>query len=89
MFKLVIEKAEEPEIKLPISVGSSKRQESSRKIYFCFNDNAKAFEWIKKTVKQSSRDGKTRPHGLPPEKYVCRSGSNKLELDMEQQTGSK
>ena len=31
MFKLVLEKAEEPEIKLPASVGSSKKQESSRK----------------------------------------------------------
>ena len=31
MFKLGLEKAEEPEIKLPISVGSSKKQESSRK----------------------------------------------------------
>ena len=31
MFKLVLEKAEQPEIKLPISVGSSKMQESSRK----------------------------------------------------------
>ena len=31
MFKLDLEKAEEPEIKLPISVGSSKKQESSRK----------------------------------------------------------
>ena len=37
MFKLVFKKAEEPEIKLPTSVGSSKKQESSRKnIYFCF-----------------------------------------------------
>ena len=33
MFKLVLEKAEEPEIKLPTSTGSSKKQESSRKIY--------------------------------------------------------
>ena len=32
MFKLVFEKAEEPEIKLPTSAGSSKKQESSRKI---------------------------------------------------------
>ena len=32
MFKLVFEKAEEPEIKLPTSVRSSKKQESSRKI---------------------------------------------------------
>ena len=31
MFKLVLDKAEEPEIKLPISAGSSKKQESSRK----------------------------------------------------------
>ena len=31
MFKLVLEKAEEPEIKLPISAGSSKKQENSRK----------------------------------------------------------
>ena len=31
MFKLVLEKAEEPEIKLPTSDGSSKKQESSRK----------------------------------------------------------
>ena len=44
MFKLVLEKAEEPEIKLPTSAGSWKKQESSRKnIYFCFIDNAKAF----------------------------------------------
>ena len=44
MFKLVLEKAEEPEIKLPTSAGSSKKQENSRKnIYFCFIDYAKAF----------------------------------------------
>ena len=44
MFKLVLEKAEEPDIKLPTSTGSSKKQESSRKnIYFCFIDYAKAF----------------------------------------------
>ena len=39
MFKLVLEKAEEPEIKFPIPVGPSKKQESSKKknhIYFCF-----------------------------------------------------
>ena len=44
MFKLVLEKAEESEIKFPISSGASKKQESSRKsIYFCFIDYAKAF----------------------------------------------
>ena len=40
-------KAEEPEIKLPTSSGSSKKQESSRKnIYFCFIDYAKAFDCV-------------------------------------------
>ena len=46
MFKLVLEKAEEPEIKLPISAGSSKKQESSRKLYFPFIDYAKAFDCV-------------------------------------------
>ena len=45
MLKLVLEKAEEPEIKLPRSVGSLRKQESSRKnIYFCFIDYAEAFD---------------------------------------------
>ena len=47
MFKLVLEKTEEPEIKLPTSTGSWKKQESSRKnIYFCFIDYAKAFDCV-------------------------------------------
>ena len=45
-FKLVLEKAEEPEIKLPTSSGSSKKQESSRKTSFCFIDYAKAFDCV-------------------------------------------
>ena len=47
MFKLNLEKAEKPEIKLPISAGPSKKQESSRKnIYFSFIDYAKAFDCV-------------------------------------------
>ena len=47
LFKLVLEKAEDPEIKLPTSVGSPKKQESSRKnIYFCFIHYAKAFDYV-------------------------------------------
>ena len=47
MFKLVLEKAEEPRIKLSTSAGSSKKQESSRKnIYFCFIDYAKVFDCV-------------------------------------------
>ena len=44
MFKLDLEKAEEPEIKLPTSAGSLKKQESSKNIYFCFINYAKAFD---------------------------------------------
>ena len=42
---LDLEKAEEPEIKLPTSIGSQKKQENSRKkkMYFCFIDYTKVF----------------------------------------------
>ena len=46
MFKLDLEKAEEPEIKLPTSVGASRKQESSINIYFCFIDYAKTFDCV-------------------------------------------
>ena len=46
MFKLVLEKAEEPEIKLPTSAGSWKKQEFQINIYFCFIDYAKAFDCV-------------------------------------------
>ena len=46
MFKLDLEKAEEPEIKLPTSVGSLKKQESSKKHLLCFIDYTKAFDCV-------------------------------------------
>ena len=48
LFKLVLEKAKEPEIKLPISAGSWKKQENCKKcqIYFCFIDYTKAFDCV-------------------------------------------
>ena len=46
MFKLDLEKAEEPEIELPISIGSLKKQEFQKNIYFCFIDYAKAFDCV-------------------------------------------
>ena len=46
MFKLDLEKADEPEIKLPTSAGSSKKQELQKSIYFCFIDYAKAFDCV-------------------------------------------
>ena len=45
-FKLDLEKAEEPKIKLPTSAGSSKKQEFQENIYFCFIDNANAFDCV-------------------------------------------
>ena len=73
-FKLDLEKAEEPEIKLPTSIGSSKKQGSSRKnIYFCFIDCAKAFDCVDhNSVENSERDGNTRPPDLPLEKPIYR-----------------
>ena len=50
MFKLVLEKAEEPEIKLPTSTGKSnimeKAREFQKNIYFCFVDYAKTFDCV-------------------------------------------
>ena len=47
MFKMVLEKAEEPEIKLPTSAGSlGKAREFQKNIYFCFIDYAKAFDCV-------------------------------------------
>ena len=47
MFKLVLDKAEEPEVKLPTSAESSKKQESSRKnIYFCCDHSLFKFWYV-------------------------------------------
>ena len=91
MFKLVLEKAEEPEIKLPTSAGSLKKQESSEKnMYFCFIDYAKAFNCVDhnklwKILKEM---------GIPDHltwllRNLMQVRKHRLELDMEQQTGSK
>ena len=90
MFKLNLEKAEEPEIKLPTSVGSSKKQESSRKKFTsawlhqsldCVDHNklcGKFFKrWEYKTI-------------LPASWEICMQvNKQQLELGVEQQTGSK
>ena len=77
MFKLDLEKAEEPEIKLPTSVGSSKAREFQKNIYFCFIDYAKAFDCMDHNkLENSERYGNTIPPDLPPEKSVYRSRSN-------------
>ena len=75
--KLVLEKAEDPEIKLPTSAGSSKKQESSRKAStFALPTMPKPLTvWIR-TMENSSRSRDTRPPDLPPEKSVYRSRTN-------------
>ena len=88
MFKLVLEKAEEPEMKLPTSAGSWKKQEFQKKIYFCFIDYTKTFDcvvhnklWkILQKMENSSKilqeNSSTRSPYQSPEKTVCRSRSN-------------
>ena len=72
MFKLVLEKAEEPEIKLQTSAGPWKKQESSRKT------SSSALLTMPKplTVWITINCGNIRLPDLPLEKSVCRSGSN-------------
>ena len=77
MFKLDLEKAEKPEIKLPISAGSSEKQEFQKNNCFSFIDYAKAFNCVDHNkLENSERDRNTRPPDLPLEEPVCRSGSN-------------
>ena len=92
MIKLVLEKAEEPEIKLPISIGSSKNQESSRKT--CTSalfDYARAFHCVDynklwKILKKSW----DYQNILPALWKMCMQvKKHRLEPDMEQQTGCK
>ena len=72
MFKLDLEKPKEPEIKLPTSAGSSKKQEFQKNI--CFIDYAKAFDCVDHNKPgKFLKNGNTRPPDLPPEKSVCKS----------------
>ena len=89
MFKLVLEKAEEPEIKLPTSAGSSKKQESSRKT------SISALLTMPKplTVDNNKLRKILKEMGIPDHltclvRNLC-AGQEVTELDMEQQTGSK
>ena len=77
ILKLVLEKAEEPEIKLPTSAESWKKQENSKKTSIsALLTMPKPLCGSQSTVENSERDGNTRPPDLPLEKSVCRSGSN-------------
>ena len=90
MFKLVLDKAEEPEIKLPTSAESLKKQEFQKNIYFCFIDCAKAFDYVdhKKLWKILKEMG-ILDHLTGLLRTYMQVKKQQLELDMEQQTGSK
>ena len=77
MFKLVLEKAEEPDQIANIHWIMEKAREFQKNIYFCFIYYAKAFDCVDhKKLENSERDRNTRPPDLPLEKSVCRSESN-------------
>ena len=78
IFKLYLEKPEEPEIKLPTCVGSSKKQKSPRKTSnFCFIAYTKAFDCVDHNkLWKILRDRNTRPLYLSTEKPLYGSRSN-------------
>ena len=79
MFKLVLEKAEETDIKLSTSTGSWKKQEKVPEVHLFLLYWLCQSLWLcgsQETVENPSRDGNTRPPDLPLEKPICRSGSN-------------
>ena len=90
MFKLVLEKAEEPEIKLPKSAGIEKAREFQKNIYFCFIDYAKAFTvWITINYGKFWKRWEYQTTWPASWETYMQIRKQQLELAMEQQTGSK
>ena len=91
MFKLVLEKAEEPEIKLPTSAGSSKKaREFQKNVYFCFIDYAKAFDCVDHNELWKILKEMKYQTTWPASWEICMQvRKQQLELDMGQQTDSK
>ena len=91
MFKQDLEKADEPEIKLPASAGSLKKQESSRKTFdFALLTTPKPLTvWI--TINRGRFLKRWEYQTTWPASWgICMQvKKQQLELDMEQQTGSK
>ena len=91
MFKLNLEKAEQPEIKLPTSVGSLKNHESSRKTSTSalLTMPKPLTVWITVNCRKFWKRGKYQTT-WPASREICMQvRKQQLELDMEQQTGSK
>ena len=88
-FMLVLEKAEEPEIKLPTSIGSQKKQEFQKTIY-CFIDYAKAFDCVDHNeLWKILQEMGTADHLTCLLNNLIQVKKQQLEPDMEQKTGSK
>ena len=88
MFKLDLEKAQEAEIKLPTSAGSSRKQENSRKNIYCFIDYAKAFDYVDHNKMWKILQEMGIPDYLTFPLRNLYEVQEATELDMEQ-TGSK
>ena len=91
MFKLVLEKAEEPEIKLLTSTGSSKKQESSRKtsISALLTMPKPLSVWITINCGKFWKRWEYQTTWPASWETYMQVRKQQLELDMEQQTGSK
>ena len=91
MFKLVLEKAEEPEIKLPIFAGSSKKQESSRKISTSplLTMPKPLTVWMTITCGKFWKRWEYQTTWPASWETCMQVRKQQLELEMEQQTGSK
>ena len=91
MFKLVLEKAEEPEIRLPTSAGSSKKQESSRKtsIFALLTMPKPLTVWITINCGKFWKRWEYQTTWPASWKTWMQVRKQQLELDMKQQTGSK
>ena len=92
MYKLDLEKVEEPEIKLSTFIGSQKKQENSRlkNIYICFIDYAKSFDCVDhnncgKFLKRWEHQTTLSVFWETP----LQAKKQQLEKDMEQWIGSK
>ena len=85
IFKLDLEKAEESEIKLPTSIGSSKKPEFQKNIYFCIIDYAKAFDCVDHNKLWKILKEMGIPDHLTSSWEICMQvKKQQLELDMEQ-----
>ena len=91
MYKLDLEKAEEPEIKLPTSAGSSKEQESSRKTSTSalLTVPKPLTVWITTNCGKLFKRWEYQTTWLASWEICLQVRKQQLELDMEQQTGSK